>query len=494
MKSILLMLAFLPTIAFAQSRIASDFEIAQMQRQLATSPGFTSQVAARLNLGDARRARNESGLARAEYSRAFEISAKERLDSRRDGDLTRYATATSYAALAAAKLGQETQAFELAEEAIRYEAGSAKSWNLHASVLSLLGHPAKAIASASNAVTIAGADLKRNATIDNQLDLAVYQYALAGALADGHRSDEALQLLRTISSALDGNAFAAIRRNAAESESFEVQSSARGNVAAYLSLVNRVHLRLGALQEKAGDATAARDSYARVLRWRTDDPTALAAMARLSESAAQREQRFAEAFEANPFSRKLIEEYRRDLAGGTKPEAGGSTTGARMRDALARLDRGDRSGAARIFESLRASYPDNDVVAALIDEATAVKALPSFLAGDAAIANASPADLALLVDLLSSGRITAAQRATLDHAELQSDVTFDAMESSEPASTTFLSGAAGTVKVRFSQPVRFRGTFPSSLPLKLTYRILGLAESDDTDALLIEPVRLEQPR
>jgi hypothetical protein len=489
---LLLVLALAPSFASAQSRIASDFEIAQMQRQLATSPGFTAQVAARLNLGDARRVRNESELARAEYARAFELAGKERAESRRDGALTRYATATSYAALAAAKLGHEAQAFELAAEAMRYEAGSAKSWNLDASVMSLLGYPVKAIASASNAVTIAENDLKHSVTVDNQLDLAVYQYALAGALAESHRNDEAMKLLRSISSALERDSFATIRRSAAESESFEVQSSARGDVAAYLSLVNRVHLRLGALQENAGDAAAARESYARVLRWRTDDATALAAMARLSGSTAQREQRFAEAFDANPFSKTLVDEYRRYLASGAKPDIDGTTVGVRMRAALARLAAGDRSRAAKILEPLRAAYPDNDTVASLLNEANAVEAIPSFLVREETIAEASAADLAMALALLASGRLTAVQRGTLDRIQLRSEVTFDEVDSSDAESTAFLTGLAGSVKIRFAQPVRFRGAFASGTPLHLTYRILGLTQAGGSDALLVEAVQLEK--
>jgi hypothetical protein len=124
MKRLLLILALVAVPAFAQTtRIASDFEIAQMQQQLARSHDFLSQLSGHLNLGDARLARSESALARREYTQAYELASNERLDARRASDLARYATATSYAALAEAKLGRDANAFELSEEAIRYESG-----------------------------------------------------------------------------------------------------------------------------------------------------------------------------------------------------------------------------------------------------------------------------------------------------------------------------------------------------------------------------------
>ena len=129
----------------AQTRIASDFELQQMQRQVERSKNFISQVSGRLNLGDVRMTRNETSLARAEYRKALDAATKERLDARAASKLTRYATATSYAALASAKLGDDARAFELSEEALRYDSGSAKTWNLYASAMSLLGKCSDAV-------------------------------------------------------------------------------------------------------------------------------------------------------------------------------------------------------------------------------------------------------------------------------------------------------------------------------------------------------------
>ncbi|HEX8617113.1 MAG TPA: hypothetical protein VF911_05980, partial [Thermoanaerobaculia bacterium] len=65
MRRVLLALVLALPLA-AQSRIASDFELAQMEKQLAQSPDFESQLSGRLILGDVRAARNELSLARAE--------------------------------------------------------------------------------------------------------------------------------------------------------------------------------------------------------------------------------------------------------------------------------------------------------------------------------------------------------------------------------------------------------------------------------------------
>jgi tetratricopeptide (TPR) repeat protein len=207
--------------------------------------------------------------------------------------MTRYATATAYAALADAKLGNASAAFDEAEEAIRYTSGSAKSWNLYASAMSLLNRPPKAVAAARNAVAIASRQT-------DKLDLAVYQYSLASALIEIGDQDEAEQLLRTVTTSLRSAGFEPLRRNIARSESFEVYSSARGDEQAYLALLNRAGLRLARLLESKGDESGARVEYERVLETRTDDPTALAALARVSPKY------FDAAFEANPFSMTLI--------------------------------------------------------------------------------------------------------------------------------------------------------------------------------------------
>src|SRR4051794_24326064 len=246
----LLMIIALAIPALAQTtRMASDFEIAQMQQQLARSHDFLSQLSGHLNLGDARLTRGESALARREYAQAYELASSERLDGRRASDLARYATATSYAALAEAKLGRDADAFELSEEAIRYESGSAKTWNLYASTMSLLRKPAKSASAARNAVALARRDLAQSPDLGNRIDLAIYQYALASALIEMRQSSDAERLLVEVTSSLRSPAFDFVRAQIAHLEAFETYSSARGEAASYISLLNRSQLRLASLYE-----------------------------------------------------------------------------------------------------------------------------------------------------------------------------------------------------------------------------------------------------
>ena len=53
----------LVAFVLAQTRIASDFELQQMQRQVERARDFTSQLSGHLNIGDLRDARNEPDLA-----------------------------------------------------------------------------------------------------------------------------------------------------------------------------------------------------------------------------------------------------------------------------------------------------------------------------------------------------------------------------------------------------------------------------------------------
>lgn len=450
----------------AQSRIASDFEIAQMERQLAESRDFEAQLSGRLNLGDVRAARSELTLARAEYRRALDLAERERLTARRASSLTRYANATSYAALAQAKLGRETEAFALLEETARYASDDAESWNLYASAMRTLHHPRKAVAAARNAVAASPRA--------KPLDLAIYRHALATALLEAGEPAEAERLLVTVTESLRSREFEALQREVARQESFEVYSSARGDVAAYVSLLNRAQLRLATLYERRNDAERARVQYERVLQSRSDDVTALTALARMARSDAERERYYAEAFEANPFSMPLVRAYQAQLRD-QHPRIDETTTGARMRDALTQLARGDTRAARSALDALLAQYPDNGTLRTLRREAeaTSTAALPS--------ASPSTTELRALLDTFE--RLTPEQRVALDQATYVSTVRFEG--------TVFESGTIDGVPFRFTEPTIFAGTYDITRPLRLTYRILGVTRSGDRDALLLEPVRLE---
>lgn len=484
-----LALSIAAPLAAQQQRIATDFEIARMEQQLATRRDFLSQLSGHLNLGDLRAARNESSLARAEYAKALDVAAHERLESRRNSDLARYATATSYAALANAKLGNRQRAFELLEESARYGAGEAKSWNLYATAMSALHLPRKAASAARNAVAIADAEVRREPSVSNRLDLAVYQYSLAASLVDGGQRAEAERLLAEVTRSLRSPEFAPLVRDVERKESFEIYSSARGDEAAYLSLLNRSQLRLAALYEERGDVAAARAEYERVLAGRSDDATALAALARLAKSNDERERHYAEAFDANPFSLDLIRDYQRYLGRAHPAAPDDDAPGATMRRALQQLARGEHRAARATLESLTKRFPDNDALRLLLRETESVPGVPAFLTANAATATPTSADLRQLLALLGDEKLTPEQRQALDRIAFTSDAKFDP----SPSASVFESGTIDGVPFRFSEPMQFAGTFTAPT-LRLTYRILGATQQNGADALLLEPLRLEASR
>jgi len=435
-------------IILAQTRIASDFELQQMQRQVETSRDFVSQLSGHLNIGDLRIGRNEPALAHAEYLKALDIAATERAAGRRASDLTRYATATSYAALAQAKLGDAAAAFALDEEAMRYSSDSAKSWNLSSSTMSALHLPAKAVSAARNAVAIASRE-------NDPLDLAICKYSLASSLGD---SPEAQQLLIDVVTSLRSDTFAGLQEQAARAESFEIYSTARGDVAAYVSILNRAQLRLARFYEDRGDLARAREQYANVLAGRTDDPTALAALARLDPG----EQRYKQAFDANPFSIALIRDYQRFLGGGRVADGGwgAQTDGDQMRLVLQQMQSGEYPAAIATLAAIQKQFPNNDTLALLLREIEQKRS--AFI-----------------------GRYE--NRAQLDKETFTGTAIFD-------QGPPFETGKVDGTPFRFSEPMNFNGAFAAHVPLLLTYRILGPTQLNGADALLLEPLRLEAAR
>lgn len=489
MRRLLIVIVLTAMPAFAQTtRIASDFEIAQMQQQLARSHDFLSQLSGHLNLGDARLARSESALARREYAQAYELASNERLDARRASDLARYATATSYAALAEAKLGSDARAFELSEEAIRYESGSAKTWNLYASTMSLLRKPVKAASASRNAVAIAQRELAQSPDVGNRIDLAIYEYALASALIETGQTSEAERLLVGVTSSLRSPAFDSLKRDVARREAFEIYSSARGETSSYISLLNRSQLRLASLYENRGDAARARQQYENVLAARSDDPTALAGIARLSQSG----EHFAEAFDANPFSLALVRDYQRYVATHRGEQAEGDSAGARVRRVLIAMNRGELQAAKKTLNELERQYLDNDTLRTLRRELDAPPgAVPEFLRAGVTMATPTTAELRSLLALFNENRLTAAQRGAIDKVSLTSVVQFDEAKPDAPShQTIFESGEIDGIRFRFSEPMAFNGEFVAYAPLRLTYRILGASN----DELLLEPIKLEAAR
>jgi hypothetical protein len=481
----LLMIVMCALPLAAQQRPASDFELQQMERQLASTHDFLAQLSARLNLGDLRLTRNETSLARAEYGKARDAARAERLAARRASAMTRYATATAYEGLAAAKLADDAGAFALLEESLRYASDSAKTWNVVASAMGVMNKPAKAAAAARNAVALARRELANEPSVANRLDLAVYEYALASALP---QNAEAEELLSDIVTSLQSPAFAGLKAEVARGEQFEIYSTARGEAAAYLSLLNRAQLRLGALYEARHDAIHARRQYENVLQSRSDDPTALAALVRLAGSDEERERHFAQAFDANPFSLPLIREYQRTRHADVAIDAERDSSGTQVRRALIALQRGEWRSASTQLDALAANFPANDAIRLLQREAAqAGRALPSFLGATTAVNEPTSGDLRAAITLFASDRMTPEQRTAFDRLTFVSMVTFAAALPGAPAGQTiFASGTIDGVPFQFSEPTAFRGTLP--LTAHLTYRILGATNVAGRAGLLAEPL------
>ncbi len=494
------------TALHAQTRMASDFEIAQMEQQLSRSRDFLAQLSGHLNLGDLRMARNETSLAREEYRKASEIALSERLRSRNAADLARYTTATSYAALAAARLGRESSAFELAEESIRYGSDAARSWNLYASSMSLLRKPAKAVSASRNAVAIDQRNLAKEPTVTNRLDLAVDQYALATSLSDTVQEAEAEALLQTVVASLRSSAFQELQRDAVRREAFEVYSSARGDATAYVSLLNRAQLRLAGLRERRGDLAAARAGYEQVLAARTDDSTALAALARITAADSDRQRFYAEAFDANPFSPDLIRQYQQFLRShpaAARPSAATdqASTGEEVRRLLIAAQRGQLREARTILDRLTSRFPENDTLHMLRRELEAKAAevtAPRFLENRGSQAVPTAAELRALIALFQEQRLTPEQRTRLDTLTFNSSAIFDTVAASPATApsgvpqTVFEAGSIEGVPFRFSEPIAFAGVFAAGTPLTLTYRVTGATDRQGVDALLLEPLGLEK--
>lgn len=524
----LLLLAPMP--GWSQSgTIASDFEIASVRRQLEREKSPLRQIAGRLNLGDLFLSRSESAAAREEYQSARSLAMTMRQKTRLESDMSGYATATGYAGLAEAKLGNDGQSFEAMEESVRFAGDSPKTWNLYASAMTILDRPRKAIAAARNAVAIAERAQELAPSPSNTLDTNIYRYALASALLKTDRlSSEAASLLEKLISSLAGETFQGVRLEVQQEEKFEVLSTTDSDAGSYLSVLNRSRLRLAKLYEDRGDLDQARALYQSVLVERSDDSAALSGLARLET--ANRSESFADAFEANPFSIELIEQYEAFLSESPSPSAPatgptGETPGALMRRALRSLSMNRHDEVQALLDSLGSRFPRNDVISYL-------RARSYFASGQTAAANqirqqlassphllsrlsramdrpsVTPAflnetgarevldpletDLLATIDLLSRQKLSELQRQHLDAMSFQSLARVDAVGVSNGQST-FGRGFIGGIPFTFMAPVTFQLSLSAGEPVRLTYRILGVTRLENVNGLLVEPVRIARP-
>lgn len=467
--------------------IASDFEIQRMKQQAQNATDFLTSIPAHLNLGDLYRIRTDRALARAEYRIALNLAENERADARMRSDVRRYVIGTAYAGLSYAKLDEPANAFTLLEEAMRYEGDTARAWNIYAISMNELGQARKGISAARNAIAVATAQAKKTPTITQLLDLGVYRYTLAGALTDDQQLAEAQTHLQEIVQTLRSPRFDALRRTIAKQEAFEVYFVTSGDVPTYVSLLNRAQLRLGDLYERAGQRERALAVYDAVLADRLDDPDALAGKARLAGSQ-DRERHYAEAFDANPFALPLVREYQQWLANHTPAVIEPTTPGAKVRSVLVHIARGETRAARAELQALMATYPGNETLTTLLKEFETVPrsaALPG--------ANPTAAELRGLLALFEQNGLTAEQRAALDKASYVSTVTFEPGQAAPAGQTIFETGTINGVRVRFSEPTAFAGSFAAGVPLRLTYRVLGATDIGGAGALLLEPLKLVKP-
>jgi tetratricopeptide (TPR) repeat protein len=517
-RLVALLLLVLATAAYGQAPRADDFEERQGRAQIARTDAF-SRISGHLNLGDIFAARNDRAAAQRQWRIAEETAEKERRSARAASDLSRYARSTSYSGLAAAKLGKREEAHRLFEESLRYTADSPSAWNFYASAMSLLGDSGKAASGARNAIALTERrpDLASNTAA--HLDLNVYRYALAAALTAAGNEKEAAPLLEGIIESLLSSRFDRIRAQIRDGEKFEILSTTSADADAYLTLLARSRIRLAEIHERRGEAAQAAVLYRQVLDQRSDEPHALAALARLGAGRSDGE-RFADAFEASPFSWKLITDYRRQLKE-TAVASQGDSRGARMRQLLERMSASRWESAAELAVELREENPENDSLLALSAEiATRLGRREEAERFQRAIRNgAISRDLAALIQSVPNdplGRIRSiASRPRLESAEvselhvlLVGDLSPELRELLDSAvfrsgvalgeavadeeTTTIAMARAGRTTLRFSESTRFRGRFSSGEEVTLAFRILGASEDESGPFLLVEPSGLSR--
>lgn len=498
--------------AVSATPLASDFEIAAMEKQIARTRDARSLIAARLNLGDARSSRGEARLAQIEYERAGIAAGEARVAARERSSIGDYALLTAYEGLAAAKRRRRGEAFDLFEEAVRYGSENPKIWNVYASGMLALQMEAKAEAAARAAIATAERRAGGRRSRSSLLDVAIYRYSAASAIEQGGnaaRRNDATELLEAVIATLDDRAFGRMRKRIVEREAFEIYSSVDDDTQAYLSLRHRTHLRIARLREAEGATAAARAHYAAALALRSDDAIALAGEIRLATDAEERESLFARAFDANPFSLELHRLYsefgtaRDAYRSRTVAKGGRGATGALVRSALDAERRGDAAAAERLLAQVAREFPDNDVVALLRARSAAARGDRSAARrfGEA-IADARlrrqaeeavreaidplellppSADDPLHLDAGNLGRLAQALRGSIDGEVLRrleslrfvNQLTFDAAGYADGGTTIFESGSIEDLPVRFSRPTAFRGSFHAGEVLTLEYRIAG---------------------
>lgn len=491
-------------------RSGNDFELESLLRRVETTPISLDLLSIHLNLGDVHAARGNRSASRESYDAARAVARKIRRKARLDSDLTLYATATAYEGFAEAKLRNDRGSLLLFEEAFRYLPHSAKLRNLQSTAFLLNGHDRKAIAQGRSAVTLQSAIVARDPSTRNRLDLEIYRFSLASAEAAAGEAERALATLDEIARNLASGSFDTLREDVARRESFEIYSSVRSDADAYVSLYNRTYSRIARLREELGETLLAREAWERVLELRSDEPSALAALARLGD--VDREAAFARAIDANPHDSKLLLAYLDYLSSGNPPAADLDGKGAEFRRAAESLAAGKLADADALSISLIARHPesrtarvlrglvlaaagrreDADAIAAGFGRGSAERAAiershgGSFVSLDFLVRGAfiepTGAQLEALLEALRNDRLTPQQASDLDTMTFRSTIR---IESTPGETTSLTSGSLDGVAFTFGRDVTFRGSFAGDS--WLSYSIIGITRVDGRDALLLEP-------
>lgn len=469
----------------AQTHIATDVEVREMEEAARKAPDFPSRVSAHINLGELHRDRNESAAAQREFEAALRIARDEKNAARRERDLLRYALACSWSGVALADLGRGAEAFADLEEAVRYQSDAPSVWNHYSVAMFRLGRSEKAIGAARNSVAAAERKTAIRGSVRDELDLDIDRYALAGALLaqeDRTASDEAESILRDIATSLEGDTFQSVRAAVAKREEFQLLTAPTTETGLFLALFHRAHLRLAGLYESGGQTEKAMSEYQAVLGRRSDEPAALAGLARLSTDPKERDRYFILSLDANPFASDVLADYERLVAAGNaSPAAPTGSVGSRVRLAVQQLRGRDYRGARETLQALLAAHPNNDVLQSLLTRAkseSAPKSKPWFLTQQTKLVTGpTEENLRALLSLFSSNAMSAEDRATLDQEEFSSIPALDA---------GLQSGTIHRVPVRFQSPIPTKSQTP-----RVVYRILGVTTVDGRDALLLDLVRAE---
>jgi tetratricopeptide (TPR) repeat protein len=504
----------------AEPHLTSDYEIETARRQLERAQTSREKIAPNLNLGDIYGARHETEASERHYRAALRIAEEMAHSARKRSDLSSYADAVTYRAAALAKLGLAGDARAAFEEAIRYRSDDPSTWNLYASGMRVAGLPAKAEAAARNAVLLAVERRDRKAGTKATLDIAIYRYALAGAIYEQRREDpEVGELLAEVVETLDGPGLAKVRERARAQEIFEVFTIVRSEEDALVSLLNRALLLLGRHYEARGETGAARSAWERVLRMREDDSVALAGLARLATTPRETSQRHLSSLEANPWSIPQLRQYEAFAKSPDAPQPNGSSPGAAIQRAVWLLarDRGAEASLeidrienahgerpATIYLKARAAIAMGNVdeaeslvgrlgnlpEAALLrrtmstrDESLAASAevLTSL---DSPVVDPTSDLLIGLARLVSESR-SPVELTRIDALLFQGTVDLDEALARDGITTVFASGTIDGTPFRFSVPVAFRGDL-SDGEHRLEFRLAGIAGH----TLLLEPVGL----